>query len=40
MSLITGAVVRVLLPFIMAIPVMLYLVTIDRFFVNRIGKGD
>jgi predicted acylesterase/phospholipase RssA len=40
MSLITGTLIRVLLPFLIAIPVMLYLATIDRFFVNRIGKGE
>ena len=38
MSIITGAIVRLVLPFIVALPVILYLVTIDRFFVNRIGK--
>ena len=38
MALITGIIVRGILPFIIAIPVKLYLVTIDSFFVNRIGK--
>ena len=38
MSLITGALIRVLLPAIFALPIILYIYTIDWFFVNKIGK--
>jgi NTE family protein len=38
MSLITGALTRVLLPAIFALPIILYIYTIDWFFVNKIGK--
>ena len=38
MSLITGALIRVILPAIFALPVILYIYTIDWFFVNKIGK--
>ena len=38
MALITGALTRVLLPAVFALPIMLYLYTIDWFFVNKIGK--
>ena len=38
MALITGALTRVLLPAIFALPIILYIYTIDWFFVNKIGK--
>lgn len=38
MSLITGVLIRFLLPAIFALPIILYIYTIDWFFVNRIGK--
>jgi len=38
MSLITGALIRGLLPVIFALPIILYIYTIDWFFVNKIGK--
>jgi len=37
-SIPVGLMVRVILPFIFALPVFLYLHTIDKFFVNSIGK--
>jgi len=38
MSLVTGAFTRVLLPAIFALPIIVYIYTIDWFFVNKIGK--
>lgn len=38
MSLITGLVLRVLLPAVFAIPVILYVHTIDRYFIKVMGK--
>lgn len=38
MSIITGSVTRILLPAIFALPVILYIYTIDQFFVKKIGK--
>jgi NTE family protein len=38
MSLITGLVLRVVLPAVFAIPVILYVHTIDRYFVKVMGK--
>lgn len=38
MAFVTGAFTRVLLPVIFALPIIVYIHTIDRFFVNNIGK--
>ena len=40
MALITGIVIRALLPVIIAIPVVIYVFTIDRYFINTMGKLD
>jgi NTE family protein len=38
MALVTGIFTRVLLPVIFALPIIVYIHTVDRFFVNNIGK--
>jgi len=40
MSLISGLVVRIVLPAIFAIPVILYVLTVDRYFIKVMGKLD
>jgi len=40
MSLITGFFVRALLPVIFSIPIIVYLYTIDRYFISQMGKLD
>ena len=40
MSLITGVFVRALLPVIFSIPIIIYVNTIDRYFIRRMGRID
>jgi len=40
MAIITGIVIRVLLPAIFAIPIVIYIYTIDRYFIKVMGKLD
>jgi NTE family protein len=40
MSLISGFFVRALLPVVFAVPVIIYVYTIDRYFITQMGKLD
>ncbi len=40
MSLITGFFVRALLPVVFSIPIIIYLYTVDRYFIKQMGKLD
>jgi len=40
MAIITGIVIRVLLPAIFAIPIVIYIYTVDRYFIKVMGKLD
>ena len=40
MAIISGIVIRVLLPAIFAIPIIVYIYTIDRYFIKVMGKLD
>ena len=40
LSLIVGACIRVALPIIFALPIIIYVVTIDRYFIKVMGKLD
>lgn len=40
LSLIVGACIRVALPIIFALPIIIYIVTIDRYFIKVLGKLD